>query len=83
MVLGTPTIGMPRSHNCWAMLSEPSPPMDTSAERPRASHAGLGRRRSIPVADCRLSPWPVLAENRPRLAVPRMVPPRVSRPPSV
>ena len=30
----------------------------------------------------RVSPWPTLAEKRPRLAVPRMVPPRVNSAPS-
>ena len=38
-----------------------------------ASSNSCGKRR--------LSPWPTLAEKRPRLAVPRMVPPRVSNPP--
>ena len=78
IVFGTPTTGTPRSNNCWAMLKEPSPPMLTSPRmfnffRPALtpSISSWGRRR--------VSPWPTLAEKRPRLAVPRMVPPRVSR----
>ncbi len=34
IVFGTPTMGMPRLQNSWAMASVPSPPMTTSAPRP-------------------------------------------------
>ena len=44
----------------------------------RASACRPSRRRSAPGAGCRVSPWPTFAEKRPRLAVPRIVPPRVS-----
>jgi hypothetical protein len=70
---------VPASKNCWAMVRVPSPPAAMSAEMPRScidfwavAIRSAGRR---PV-----SPWPVLAEKRPLLAAPRIVPPQVRMP---
>ena len=48
MVLGTPTIGHAVSNSCWAMVSEPSPPMHDQGAAGRA-------RRSCACASCRIS----------------------------
>ena len=69
IVLGTPTMGMPASCICCAMVSEPSPPTATNAVMPSASMPRLVAS-SNSLGSWRTSPWPVLAENWPRLAVP-------------
>ena len=76
MVLGTPTKGTPPWNNCWPMLNDAVAADADQAANVQLLHSRLhtvdqllGRRR--------VSPWPTFAENRPRLAVPRMVPPRV------
>ena len=61
------------------MVSEPSPPTETSAEIPNCSMPCLVASINS-LGSWRVSPWPVLAENWPRLAVPRIVPPRTSKP---
>lgn len=59
---GTPTMGIPASCICCAMLSEPSPPIETSAVMPSfsmpvlvASINSFGNRRVLPC--------PIFAEN--------------------
>ena len=79
MVLGTPTTGIPVSKSCWAMVSEPSPPMQTSARRPSARTLAVASTSTFS-GTRRTSPCPVLAAKRPRLLVPRIVPPRKSNP---
>src|SRR5262249_39776854 len=79
MVLGTPTTGIPYSKSCCAMLNEPSPPIETSANKPRAS-IPIFTPSSNSFGSARRSPWPTLAENFPRLDVPRIVPPRGNNP---
>ena len=64
------------------MLNEPSPPMETSAERPSASMPAFTPSINS-LGNARLTPCPTLAENLPRLAVPKMVPPRGNKPLSV
>ena len=82
MVLGTPTTGIPYSNNCCAILNVPSPPIDTSANKPNVSIPAF-TPSSNSFGNARLSPWPTLTENLPRFAVPRIVPPRVNNPLSI
>src|SRR5262249_29744361 len=79
MVLGTPTTGIPYSKSCCAMHTEPSPPIEISANKSNASIPVL-TPSSNSFGNARLSPWPTLAENFPRLDVPRIVPPRGNNP---
>ena len=77
IVLGTPTTGTPASDSAWAIRSEPSPPMQMRASMPSwlapsaawATTSGWIRGRP---------PFGERSVKRPRLEVPRMVPPRNS-----
>ena len=72
IVFGTPTMGIPCSYSCCAIASEPSPPMDTRASRPRAAMplfvsaiSSSGSRRSWPCPVFAREPPAVRgAENR-------------------
>ena len=79
IVLGTPTTGMPCSWSCWAMVSEPSPPTQIS---PQIESWRTVVATSASSAGSRSTRWssPTVAENRPLLVEPRMVPPWVRMP---
>ena len=73
IVFGTPTIGMPRLWNSWAIASVPSPPMTTSASRPSLWNIST---TAVGVVDaCRRLVSTGYANGLPRLVVPRIVPP--------
>ena len=75
--LGHAHRGRPLLEQGWAMVREPSPPMEIRASSPSFLKLAWPGQD---LAWMRLtSPWPVLAANRPLLVVPRMVPPTKRR----
>jgi len=79
IVFGTPTTGMPRSWNCWAIAGDPSPPTQIS---PRIASCRTVAATCPSSAGSIATRWSsaTVAENRPLLVEPRIVPPCVRMP---
>ena len=79
IVFGTPITGIPNSWNCWAIVSEPSPPTQISPHRPSCSTV-MPAAASNSTSICWRSSMPARATKRPLLVEPRIVPPSVEMP---